>query len=294
MAAFVFDYHVVPRNPTTHCEYISTLRPLLGKFKLPDMLIPRLKRLQARWRMRASDLTDHGWAPVQSKLKLAYAHNCPPCSVQVDPQTQRCRLRICPFCHSRRISMLFQQIQALQESNPDIAKAKILSYRAGLGRKQAEWQRIRYDADGSCTAMFEQEILGPNRQVGAKFRSKWLKDAYFTASSCSFAPFTFINRAADESVGLWWIEHNMLAAVPPDWEPKKWAGSTIVDTSPPPFRLSYLVGHTFRYCPLWMTADPTVVASMLNSLHRVRLFKTTGALREHEGNVHEGVRQVCG
>lgn len=278
MLQIEFNIELRPYSPSMKAQVMAVSQPLLGamqSFRKEHVL--QQKALNKEWCNRAIRLKHEGWRVLQSE-KIVYVCNCPPFACGYEPKTQPCKLRICPFCHARKVSDIYTRIQDLIQQIP--GSVKVVAWRRMFGFDTDE-DRIFYDDDMGMRT-FTDNVNPRHRTIRTRFQKERVKDALGGIYWYTAAPFTYQRASTDGSVGRWNVLHSCVAVMQADWEP--WESKYLkVLADPDDYQLAYLVGRSFQFRPLWLRAKADVMASFLNATHREVFLSAFGKLGSHYG-----------
>lgn len=270
---------VLALHPSMKAQILSVVQPLTGQ--LTDYrreLVPRLVSIQAMWRRRVFQLHEEGWQAVQSK-RVVYIRNCPPSTCGYSPQTQSCNLRICPFCHARRVADVYERIHDLLQSLD--GSHKVVAFRKFNGQ-YSDADRIYLDADMGLTGTFLKTVYPRHRKFRQTFQKERMSEAIGGIYWYTIAPYTYQKDSIDGSIGRWNGLHGCIAVMPGDW--KSWNSDDVkVIKDPDDYQLAWLVGRTFQYRQQWMTSDPSVCSALLNATHGDIFLTAFGRLGPNSG-----------
>jgi len=275
MRTIDLTYATKRTSPTMRVEDYCVLSPLCRNSTVADAdLVSRIKYIRRRWQGRCAELLDGGWAAIAS-TKHAYARNCPPCSVHVTPKTRPCTLSICPFCYARKIAGLYTRLrQLLAECGPAV---RVVSYRHYQGHMADNRTGLYLDSAGGLAGTLTP-VLAAHAAVPPAFRRKRLSGTLGGFYLYGLAPRTCEYTSEDGSNGCWYSMHSCVAVMPPAWEAEL-PGPYVVRTAPTDFTLAWLVGRAFKYRPLWLTAEPYIMAAYLNVTRRIKFLSSFGGIR---------------
>lgn len=246
---------------------LSTLRPLSGRYRWKHLEHVLLKNVQ-RWRMRLLSLRAAGWQAIDNE-RFAYARNCRPCAAHVSPVAKACHLRVCPFCHARRVESIFL---AVQQRVAEYREAGQLVTVASFTRTFITESFVPDDAIGETLC---QQIIPLQLERRALFRQKGLRGNKGDCHWITIEPLT--NDA--QTTGAWRIRHGNLAILPGRWTPQHDFPGMRVCVSPNGRTLAKLTARAFIYPRMWMYGNEELLATMLNVTTGVRFLTRTGKFR---------------
>lgn len=276
MATTKFNMVLRRVTPETRVVYYSTILPFGGYVRETSQgLITRVQYIQRQWRACAAALRNSGWHPMTTK-KFGYARNCPPVGVYCDPPQQPCLLRVCPFCHARKVLELFRKIRTVLHKQTEAVK--VVSLRIFYGHAPNQRMPVVYDADGTLDKSHFDQVL--RRHVLFRIQMRYaLRDAIGGAHWYTLAPFVYRRTFRDGSCGRWHSMNSCVAIMPEDWEVTA-PRLMYCRQTPNDFALAKLVGHAFRYRAECLTlASAPVLADMLNATRAIKQLSTFGELR---------------
>lgn len=254
---------ILPYHPSMKAQVTAVNLPLFGPMAHFRKEHPeRLTELRTMWRKRVLQLKQEGWNAVQNE-RIVYICNCPPHACGYEPKTQSCNLRICPFCHARRVSAIYTRIRDLIIQTP--GSVRVAAWRRTYGFKTDE-DRIFFDDDMGLST-FSENVNPRHRNIRKQFRKEYMADAIGGVYWYTVAPYTYQRQAADGSAGRWNVLHGCVAVMPGNW--KHWESNYLrVIKDPDDYQLAWLVGRSFQYRRLWLDSSPSVMATFLNATHR--------------------------
>lgn len=260
-------------------QIYAVIQPLTGPMKnVKKQLVTRLQTIQKGWRARQHALKEVGYKQLQT-VRSAFVYNCPPSTCGYAPKTQACNLRICPFCHARRVSAAYERIRTLRDANP---YGQVVSWRMYMGHKDAQ-ARIYLDADMGLEGTFLTEVYPQHRKFRREFQKEYMADAIGGVYWYSIAPYTYQELAADGSLGRWNGLHGCCAVMPPNW--KSWQSSNVrVIKQPDDYQLAWLVGRCFQYRQNWLSSDAEIMSTFLNATHGDVFLTAFGKLAPNGGH----------
>ena len=277
MAKIDFEIKHLPLHPSIAAEIYAVLQPLTGPLQsYRRELAERLLKIQRQWRRRVLQLKVEGWKQLQS-VRSVFVYNCPPCACGYTPKTQPCNLRVCPFCHGRRVASVYERIRTLTNF---CGQCKVASWRHYFGQYD-DADRIYYDADMGLSS-FCEEVHPRHRNIRKCFRKERMADAIGGVYWYTTAPYTYQTLAADGSAGRWNALHGCIAVMPATW--KSWKDDDLrVISNPDDYQLAWLVGRTFQYRQQWLQSNPKIMTDFLNATHGDVLLSAFGKLAPYAG-----------
>jgi len=273
-----FEFGELPLSNTAWASIASTLtvlsngmRTRVGQSKSMGHII--------RWRrQRLVSLKDAGLTVLAADKKLAFARNCPPCAVILREPPQRCGLRLCPFCHARRVEAAFM---ALDQTRHLLAGANKPHKVIQLTTKVDDIWRDEFKmVAGRLTARFQDVVLNKrHRPYIDEQRQLFLRDAYLGFSWLTLEPYVYDTGQATTSTGYWKVRHGVIALVPESWN-KDPSPAIVRELYPLKSRpLATLTAGALKYPRRWMSGEVNAVAQMFNDSHRVRFFRRFGSMK---------------
>ena len=260
-------------------QILSVMQPLTGpltNYRLE--LVGRLQKIQSWWRSRVKQLKVAGLTGIQSE-RIVYVCNCPPFACGYEPKMQQCNLRICPFCHARRVAKIYERIRNLMINTP--GGAQIAAWRRCYGL-HGDSARIYFDGDMGLENTFCKDVHPRHRTFRHEFRKNYMADAIGGSYWYTIAPYTYPELAADGSAGRWNVLHGCVAVMPHYWKPWKSENLRVI-RNPDDYQLAWLVGRTFQYRKLWLSSDVTILTALLNATHRDVFLSAFGKLGPNSG-----------
>jgi len=260
MPRIEFQLQTLPLHPSMAAQLYAVIHPITGSVTdYKQQIIERLQVIQEAWRSRLPALRDAGCEQLQTE-RLAYIRNCPPSTCAYSPKTQSCNLRICPYCHARRVSNIYGRLRELLRANPG---AKVASWRKYTGHED-DASRIYFDADMGLNKTFLRDVYPQQKEFRHVFQQENMTSAIGGVYWYSITPYTYKRIAADGSEGRWNTLHGCCAVMPPDW--KSWKSDDLrVVRQPDDYQLAWLVGRCFQYRQQWLLSDPDIMSAFLNA-----------------------------
>jgi len=228
------------------------------------------------WRARLWALRNENWAQIHTD-KYWQARNCPPCGFELvmDDLPKTCHLRICPFCHGRRVSSTFMRIHRQLQVH---GKLSLIEFHGCYGPRAVG---SKIDPIKFLGGRLDEAPLDNLLRI-ANVRRRRLRYR-FAGDGVGAYQIDITARHRNRNVaagGSWATDHRMLVTVADEKLdlPKFKIGQAKYCRVTDAYQLARLVAKAFPYNLSWLYSDATITADLLNILHSRRLFSTIGAL----------------
>jgi len=268
------------RSYTSQVEYYSTLAAFCGHFTGKHFSKNVLK-FADQWRARLSDLKSAGWKQLQSN-KYVWALNCPPCCAKgISAKIMSCNLRICPFCHARKVSAIYESVAdyCLHKST------NLYTYNRVVGGVGGAYLPIYEDAKVNTDFLLNNVLPRFVVAYRKSFRRKFASNAMGGVYWIKLEPVYAIDSPAG-IIGSWRIHYEaILVDKGKNTFPEAAGRLKKIDYSTKPRRsvIANTVGYTFRYPAGWLKGPVGGFVELLDVSRNRRYMSNLGIFNAQSG-----------
>lgn len=227
------------------------------------------------WRRRVRNLRPH--LDILQSTRYAFAYNCPPYGMIVDPWTRPCRIAHCPNCWGRKVGQLFTKVRNHVKGR----SCSVLAVQMTLGSQSDHELDVVFDPWGSVYGSVREAIQVGQEQV------RFIRKTYFNDSTAGFSniaiwPERAWSAGATGIHDLWYMQLSFVAVLPAKAELRIHGSPAI--TNPSDHSLSEMIGNAFRYPRAWLRADPHITSEFLENSRRTKFLSPWGHFKRVKFN----------